>query len=264
MKKLGVSYNIFDGEELLEGSIKQIRDQVEYISVVYQTTSNFGNSCSDKLIPLLERLKSEGLVDELFKYSPKVNNGGHFNEITKRNVGLSLSIGEGCTHHMSMDSDEYYLPEQFKFLKEEMVNGDYDSSFCQMITYYKSWEYQLDPPEDYYVSLIYKINQYSLFEMGKHSPVLVDPTRRLDSGKYRIFKRNEIEMHHGSYIRDDIRRKLENSSASINFKNFESEEIINEFNNFDDKNEIIIDYRFKNNFELGNTKRKIKKVKTLF
>ena len=29
--KLGVSYNIFDGEELLENSIKSIRKNVDYI-----------------------------------------------------------------------------------------------------------------------------------------------------------------------------------------------------------------------------------------
>ena len=33
--KLGVSYNLFDGEELLESSIKSIRDNVDYVSVVY-------------------------------------------------------------------------------------------------------------------------------------------------------------------------------------------------------------------------------------
>jgi hypothetical protein len=154
--KLGISYNLFDGEELLEGSIKQIRQHVDYVSVVYQTTSNFGNPCNKELIPLLERLKSEGLINELFEYSPKVNKGGHFNEIQKRNIGLALSQGAGCTHHMSMDSDEYYLSSEFKNLKKIIIEGDYDSSYCQMQTYYKSWEYSLDPPETYYVSLIFK------------------------------------------------------------------------------------------------------------
>ena len=84
--RLGVSYNIFDGEELLEGSIKQIRSEVDYISVVYQTISNFGNKCNEELIPLLNRLKSEGLVDELYEYKPKIENGGHYNEIVKRNI----------------------------------------------------------------------------------------------------------------------------------------------------------------------------------
>ena len=231
MMKLGVSYNLFDGEELLEGSIKQIRNHVDYISVVYQTVSNFGNPCNEELVPLLNKLKSEGLIDELFHYKPSANGGGHRNEITKRNVGLSLSVGEKCTHHMSMDADEYYTPEQFLFIKNKMLEGDYDSSYCQMRTYYKSWEYQLDPAEDYYVSLIYKINNHSLYELGKQSPVLVDPTRRMESGKYIIFKRDEVEMHHGSYIRNNIRSKLDNSSASTNFKN-DIEKIVNHYNNW--------------------------------
>ena len=45
--KLGVSYNLFDGEELLENSIKCIRDSVDHISVVYQSTSNFGEKSTD-------------------------------------------------------------------------------------------------------------------------------------------------------------------------------------------------------------------------
>jgi hypothetical protein len=266
--KLGVSYNLFDGEELLEGSIKCIRDQVDYISVVYQTMSNFGNPCNPELVPLLNKLKESGLIDELFEYKPKlsetyntsgikvIEGRGHFNEITKRNVGLSLSVGAKCTHHMSMDSDEYYLPEQFKFLKDEMLNGDYDSSYCQMKTYYKSWEYQLDPPEEYYVSLIYKINQYSLFEMGKYSPVLVDPTRRMESGKHRIFKREEIEMHHGSYIRNNIRTKLDNSSASTNFKN-DIEKIVNHYNNWSYPNKVLWG-------GLPSTLHNVKQIKNLF
>ena len=86
--KLGVSYNIFDGEELLEGSIRQIRDNVDYISVVYQTISNFGNPCSPGLELMLKNLKSIGLVDELFLYMPNLNGGGHFNEIRKNQQAL--------------------------------------------------------------------------------------------------------------------------------------------------------------------------------
>jgi hypothetical protein len=230
--KLGISYNLFDGEELLEGSIKQIRQHVDYVSVVYQTTSNFGNPCNKELIPLLERLKSEGLINELFEYSPKVNKGGHFNEIQKRNIGLALSQGAGCTHHMSMDSDEYYLSSEFKNLKKIIIEGDYDSSYCQMQTYYKSWEYSLDPPETYYVSLILKIKHDSNFVLMAPSPVLVDPTRRLaPSVNGIVLERKDIQMHHGSYIRDNIRTKLTNSSASVNFTN-DIDRIVNHYNNW--------------------------------
>jgi hypothetical protein len=219
--KLGVSYNVFDGEELLESSINSIRDNVDYISVVYQTTSNFGNPCDEGLVPLLNDLQERGLVDEVFEYRPKVNRGGHHNEITKRNIGVSLSQGAGCTHHMAMDSDEFYTHEQFNFMKKEIEEGDYDSSACQMTTYYKDSIYRLDPKEEYYVSLLFKIKNTSDYVMGTQFPVLVDPTRRMNPGKCRVFTRDEIEMHHMSYVRKDLRKKLQNSSASPNFKNID-------------------------------------------
>ena len=237
--KLGVSYNIFDGEELLEGSIKQIRQHVDYISVVYQVVSNFGNPCNPELVPLLERLKSEGLVDELFEYNPKINKGGHSNEIQKRNIGLALSQGAGCTHHMSMDSDEYYIPSEFENLKKLIEENDYDSSYCQMQTYYKTWEYALDPPEEYYVSLIFKIKNDSNYVMGALAPVLVDPTRRMSpSDKPLVLKREQIQMHHGSYIRNDIRTKLVNSSASVNF-NSDIDRIVNHYDNWAYPNKVL-------------------------
>ena len=255
--KLGVSYNLFDGEELLEGSIKQIRQHVDYISVVYQRVSNFGNPCNDGLIPLLQRLYDEKLIDEVFEFMPKINKGGHSNEIQKRNIGLALSQGAGCTHHMSMDSDEYYLPSEFDNLKKLIEDGDYDSSFCQMQTYYKSWEYSLNPPEEYYVSLIFKIKQDSNYVMGYPTPVLVDPTRRMSpSVKPLILKREQIQMHHGSYIRDNIRTKLTNSSASVNFNN-DIDRIVNHYNTWEYPNKVLWG-------GLPSTLHNVKRVNNLF
>ena len=72
--------------------------------------------------------------------------------------------------------------------------------------------------EEYYVSGIYKIDDRR-FSMSNKWPVLVDPTRRLEPRKLKIFERSEIQLHHMSYVRQDIRSKLENSSASTNFRN---------------------------------------------
>jgi hypothetical protein len=256
--KIGVSYNLFDGEELLEGSIKCIRDEVDYISVVYQKVSNFGNHCSDELIPLLNELKNKGLIDELFEYRPKVDKGGHYNEITKRNIGVSLSLGQNCSHHMSMDSDEYYLLEEFKLLKKVVSEGDFDSSACMLQTYYKEPIYKLTPPEEYYVSLLYKINHTSSYQLGNRLPVLVDPTRCMKPGKCKIFDRDEIQMHHLSYIRKDIRRKLENSSAVVNFKD-RLDKLVNYYNNWEYPKDALMAgapdkfYKIKKTNKLFNT-----------
>ena len=59
--KLGISYNVFDSEELLEGSINQIKKLASFISVVYQKKSNYGNDCSDNLENVLFDLKDRDL-----------------------------------------------------------------------------------------------------------------------------------------------------------------------------------------------------------
>lgn len=215
--KLGVSYNVFDGEELLKKSILQIRNQVDYISVVFQKTSNYGNSASDDLTSLISELYKENLIDNAYQFEPQIHNGPHWNEIVKRNIGLHLSRENGCTHHMSMDTDEFYVTEEFINMKKIIEDGDYDSSACQMTTYYKLPIYRIDPKEDYYVSLIYKIRNNVNYNLGHPFPVLVDPTRRMDAGKCKIFTREEIEMHHMSYVRNNISSKVNNSSAKVNF-----------------------------------------------
>lgn len=254
--KLGISYTVFDGEELLEGSIKQIRSEVDYVSVVYQTISNFGEKSTSDLLPLLNRLISEKLVDQIHEYTPVLNVHPHHNEITKRNIGLELSKNNGCTHHMSMDTDEYYILDQFRYLKKEIDEYNYDSTFAQMKTYYKTWVYQIFPPEDYYVSLIYKVRPNLFFGQPNVAPVVVDPTRQISPGKFRIFRRNEIEMHHGSYIRNNIRKKFENSSASGNFRN-DINKLVEHYEKWEYPNPVLM-------AGIPSTFHAVKKVENLF
>ena len=230
--KLGVSYNLFDAEEHLESSIKQIRGSVDFISVVYQQTSNFGDKCNPNLVKLLNKLVSKKLVDQIVEYFPLPMVNPHHNEINKRNLGLHLSEKNGCTHHMSMDTDEYYTKDQFENAKKIMVEGDYDSSACQMVTYYKEPFYRLEPKEDYYVSMIYKIKPKKNFIFTHNFPVLVDPTRSMEPENCKIFTRDEIEMHHMSFVRNDISKKLNNSSAKVNFEAF-IPEFVRYFNNWE-------------------------------
>jgi hypothetical protein len=255
--KLGISYNVFDGEELLEGSIRQIRNQVDYVSVVYQKISNFGRECNKNLIDNLNKLKQEGLVDRLYCFNPIIQNGPAYNEVSKRNAGLILSEIEGCTHHMSMDCDEYYIGSEFEKIKKIIVENDYDSSYCQMQTYYKSWEYKLSPPEEYYVSLIFKIKKDSKYIHAYPSPVEVDPTRRMsEMTNPIIFTRDQIEMHHGSYIRNDIRTKFENSSSKNN--NWNIDKVVDYYNNWKELEDGLL---LKPSFE---EKVRLKKINKLF
>jgi hypothetical protein len=231
--KLGVSYNVFDSEELLEGSINQIKKLSSFISVVYQKKSNYGNDCSDNLENVLFDLKDRNLIDELVEYTPDIDRGAHYNEVNKRNIGLDLSRKNLCTHHISMDCDEYYITEDFEKIMNDIDDNGYESSFCQMKTYYKDWEHQYLIPEEYYVPLIFKIKEDVNYRFNEPCPVDCDPTRKMKVVKFKIYERSEIEMHHGSYIREDIERKLINSSALVNYyRNLD--ELINHYKNWVD------------------------------
>lgn len=227
--RLGVSYNVFDGEELLKDSILSIRDSVDYISIVYQTISNFGQPCNEGLVGLINSLVDEGLVNEISLYNPVVNGNPHGNEITKRQIGLNLSIKNQCTHHMSMDCDEFYVKEEFDKLKELMDVNGYGAAVAQMVTYYKDSNYRFDPKEAYYVPIITKIVPGLRYGCGNLG-VLTDPTRTTNSSNVYRVDRNFLEMHHMSYLRADIGRKLNNSSAKVNFRGVQK--IIDHYNNW--------------------------------
>jgi hypothetical protein len=230
---LGVSYNVFDGEELLEYSIKSIRDNVDYISVVYQITSNHGQTCNEGLIPLLNKLLDDNLVDELYLFTPDLIGGENasMNELQKRNIGLELSRKHGCTHHMSMDSDEFYTNEQFIFMKNSMTDN-FDVAVCQHCQYYKDSIYILKNKEQEYVTTIQKIHQDTQYVYMIDAPVSVDPTRKTNNKNYKIFNRSEVEMHHMSFVRKNIKNKLMNSSSRRFFTDGQINTINNYYNNW--------------------------------
>jgi hypothetical protein len=226
--KLGVSYNIFSGLELLEGSIKCIRPYAKHINVCYQVISNTGIR-KPEIHDFVLWLHKKGLIDSNSFFFPMLTSPKQ-NETFKRNMGLQVCRMSGCTHFMSMDSDEYYKGDQLEYVIKDIEKHGYRSTACQMQTYYKSTKYKLDPPESYYVPLIYKIDGRK-FDQGAYTGVKVDPSRKM-KGKMKKYSRKEIEMHHLSYVRDDIRDKLRSASASVNFRD-RIEEIADYYDNWE-------------------------------
>jgi hypothetical protein len=223
--RLGVSYNAFDGCEHLKESILSIFDQVDYISIVYQDISNSGNKISERDKEYIMECKQ--CINDIVEFTPDLSLIPSENELIKRNIGLALSDANNCTHHLSIDCDEIYNPVEFERAKKKAVY--YDSTYCQMQTYYKDINHVIDPPEEYYVPFIYLIDDRK-FERLPHYPVIVDPTRKMKAGDYYIYRREELQMHHYSYIREDMKRKLINSSARRNFEQIE--ECVNYYNNW--------------------------------
>jgi hypothetical protein len=236
--KLGVSYNVFDGEELLEGSIRYIRDQVDYISAVYQTSAWFGAKASDNLLKTLNHLLDKKYIDEICEYHSEIvidedATKAHMQQLDKRNVGLEMSKKNGCTHHMTIDVDEFYLPDQFRYMKNYMDTENFQACALQHLQYYKDSIYMIYPPEGEYIIGIFKIQDDMKFVYGAECPVPVDPSRKPEGENVRlaIFARSLIQMHHMSFVRKDIRTKLISSIAK-NSINHNIDKIVNYYNNW--------------------------------
>lgn len=187
--KLGVCYNglqhaefsdrvVFDGEELLEGSIQSIRHHASHVVVVYQTLSNFGHAARPKLEKLLNYLAgsgillrffytshtSQGLIDELVHYKPRdftdeekvdlvskncnpAEVGGNprhvapqfFNELTKREIGRQRCAAAGCSHFMSMDTDEFYKADQLTHAMRQIEEKGLDGTACKSVSGGGGW-----------------------------------------------------------------------------------------------------------------------------
>lgn len=224
--KVGVSYNLFDGEELLEASIKSIRDKVDYISVIYQLVSYTGNPASPDLEEKLNQLVNKGLIDQLYLYTPASGAKARYSEATKRDIGLSLAKKQNCNYFMAMDVDEFYDGEEFEDALKYIVQNNITTSAVSIIEYYKSPEYQFSgihtfaSPGDYmyncYVPFLIKIDDTVRQLHGTmYFPCKVDPTRNLNyPGMFKLFSVQEIAMHHMSTIRKDLVKKFANSSGT--------------------------------------------------
>jgi hypothetical protein len=231
--KLGVSYIVFDGAELLEHSIKQIRKQVDYVQVIYQSTSWFGHPIKNEDLIILNSLKISGLVDELTKFSDFVPLADSLAnsiakskvyEKTKRELGLKSALRRGCTHYLCMDVDEFYLEEQFASAKAEIEKNDYGLTAVRFINYvnvptlHRGYDSSRVP-------FICKIGSSS--SMTSRFFVKCDPTRGISSkvSTTHDFDPELITMHHMESVRKDLKAKYEATTRSI-FKRSSTKDLI--------------------------------------
>ena len=238
-QKLAASYIVFDDViEHLESSISTIRNNVDYISIVYQHISYYGNKGRNSNYELLENLLNRRLIDNIIYNDCDLNLSPKENEIKNRNLGLNDAINNQFEFFMSVDGDEYYDEHQFKNAKNKIINCEYESSACELLTYYKYLNLVLDPPEDFHCPFIYKINKNFSFGNNIQFPVGVDITRIYHSNKFKKFERNELIMHHMSSVRRDFKLKLVNHGCYCQFNN-EIEMLVDHYDNYQYPNKIL-------------------------
>lgn len=199
-------YNTFDGEEILPYSVKSIRDHVDFILIVAQTVSNYGEQYEGGYN------MAQSLADEVILYVPDLKMSGAINETRKRNIGLEYAKKHKFGHYLFLDNDEIY--EEFGKAKQQFFYSCAKGSVCQLWTYFKKPTLRLDKPENYFVPFIHELHPDTVCGMQPY-PFYVDPTRRVNEKNVVLI---DEFMHHYSYVRADIERKIRNSSAKANLE----------------------------------------------
>jgi len=231
--KLGVTYIVFDGSELLEYTIRQIRPHVDYINVVYQEVSWFGVPLAKEDLNILRNLKNSALIDELILFkgffplkditSRSIMTAKRY-ETEKRQFGLNLCLKQKCTHYLCMDVDEFYESNEFLNAKKEIISSGYDSTAVRFINYVNipTLHRGFDANR---VPFICKISRSS--KMGSKFFVKCDPTRGI-SDSHRVtheFSPNLIKMHHMETVRRNLHMKYGSTTRAI-FNRSKTEELV--------------------------------------
>lgn len=225
--KFGVSYFVFTGYELLEQSIMQIRDHVQYVNVVYQRLSYHGNPLDEgyeKLEAIIFDLKNKGLIDEIILY--------HGNsEIEKRNIGLKAAKKAGVKYFMTMDCDEFYIASEIEEAKKFIIKHKISRSAVPFFNYNISPMYR-DFETVSFVPFFSKISFFTkLKKPNRDNPCDLDPTRVTCFSKYnllniflcgmsyRFYIFTKIKMHHMFTVRSDLQAKFQHSSFQLDYSN---------------------------------------------
>lgn len=207
IEKLAAIYNVFDGEELLQGSIERVMNHVDLIIIVFQNISNFGEPYTPMAnidLSGIDRFICPIIFD---KYTPVVM-GGFVNEQNKRNIGITIARREGCSHFLHLDVDEYY--EDFAQAKQEYISLGVAGAVCPIYTYFKKPTWRLKNLDHYYVPFIHHLKDHTQAGHGFNGKFYCDPTRVINEADMGMMT---TPMHHYSWVRSDIKRKARNSSA---------------------------------------------------
>lgn len=227
-KSLAVGYMLFDGEEIVLDSIIKVRPVAERIYIVFQTTDNWGLPHPrgiNEIRNFWSEVKRIGLVDEIVEYCPSrapatdYRSHQEVHDVAKRNLALELAKKDNIDLYMCIDNDEIYLTKQLRYMKFTMSRKRNREKVAavQHLQYFKDNKHIKVPIEQEYVATIFWISEDSQFVYDYPLSIPIDPARRPNINKIRRFRRFEIEMHHMSYVRDDIRIKLKSSAMRNEF-----------------------------------------------
>jgi len=197
--RLGVTYNVFNGAELLKPSILTVRLLSHHIVVVYSVKSITGEDAPKWLVPLLNGLKKDGLVDTLievvhplFSDSLKIQREKRM----KYELGRKRCMEMGCTHHMGRDVDEFFDTGQLRNVLDLFEHKD--MVLCPLYDYINQPTTRARQTSPLHVTAFHKAG---LHYEPKKCPVLMDMSRTVVSKSVKVLKENQLVMHHMTGVR---------------------------------------------------------------
>lgn len=257
ISKLGMGIIAFEGIEHIKNITYEIRELVDTIVICLQKESYHGEPIHQEDVDLANQLLEYGYVDDIiwFKasdlHTEEGNAGPRWIETDKRNFILDyLENTAKCSHSLVIDSDEFYDKEDFEYAKN-LLDKDESArvSYCQYINYYRDYSHVLVWPFLAYVPFITESSFRFHFENGTFT-LPSDPTRRYvtdSSVTPKVLAFDIIKMHHLSWIRIDIEKKLNNWSAKRYFQKDELHNaILNRYYNYVDGQNAIITFNVPN------------------
>ena len=252
-KRIGLGIVAFDACEHLINILSELKGLVDYVAVGLQKVSYHNKPIDPEDYNECLRLKEIGYINEIIEIETDLNKFAREQETDKRNKLLQSLQDHGCDYSLIIDSDEYYKRNQFERCVTKIIEAGIDLTYCRYVNYFGDYKHYLVYPfkDGCWVPFIAK-SKYRFQWNGKDFPKPSDPTRRFLREKSKdntvyidtLFEIpwNEINMHHLSWIRADISRKLENWSSKTLFKDYlflsdKSIEVYNSFKN-DNNNHI--------------------------
>lgn len=270
--KLGVSYIVFDGTELLEHSIKQIRKHVDFVHVIYQEQSWFGKKLPVMDFAELKKLERAGLIDrlELFSRFAPLRDYSNNSVVTakgyeknKRQLGLNRCLAEKCTHFLCMDADEFYTSDEFAKAKEIIKTKNLTATTVKFINYVNT-PTQHRGIDSASVPFICRINPTCKMGFRPFFGKRCDSTRGISNTgpktSFYEFNHGEIKMHHMETVRKDLLLKYESTTRSI-FNRGKTKQLIN---NIKSVNESTDKFSFEKIIFPGTPAAKLTTVPNIF
>lgn len=229
--KLGYGIVAFEGTEHIKNITYELRELVDEIVVCLQEYSYHGDKIDKKDVAVIEDLKAHGLVDKIIwftedeKYKSMTSDEDIAEnprriETDKRNFILDTLEKDGCSHSMVTDSDEFYDKRDFANAKKLIdLAEEIHVTYCQYINYWKDYRHYLVWPFDSFCPFITESKYRFSYRCGCFNGA-IDPTRIYqlqDGDSYYKFNWDILRMHHLSWIRMDIKKKINSWSSKKYF-----------------------------------------------